>query len=182
MKTIYIPESDEFYDENTNEFFRIKETKLTLEHSLVSVSKWESIWHIAYLTDKKKTTEQVLSYIECMTITQNVDKRIYKALSNEVIKEITEYINNPMTASSIVEIPGSRQTTNETVTSELIYYWMFKLGIPKDCEKWHLNRLLTLIKIYGAKEQPPKKMSKNEILKQNNALNAKRRARMRSRG
>lgn len=181
MKTVYIPKIEELFDEEKGEFFSIQETKITLEHSLVSISKWESIWHKVYLSEQPKTNEEVLSYIECMTITQNVNPYIYKVLPNKVINEITEYINDPMTATIITDnnkIKGKK----EIITSELIYYWMFKLGIPKECEKWHFNRLFTLIQIYNAKDQPERKMSKNEILKQNHALNAMRRAKLKSRG
>lgn len=181
MKTIYISKIDEMYDEETEEFFSIPATKITLEHSLVSISKWEAKWHKVYLSDAPKTNEEILSYIECMTITQNVNPYIYKVLPNKTINEITNYINDPMTATTVSEMPNSHHK-KEIITSELVYYWMFKLGIPKECEKWHFNRLLTLIKIYGAKEDTGKKMSKNDILRQNRVLNAQRRARLKSKG
>lgn len=180
MKQIIIP-SNELYDEVNNTFITIPETKISIEHSLVSISKWESIWHKAYLTNKEKTPKEIISYIKCMVITQNVKDYIFDYLPPNVIREITDYINNPMTATVITDI-SSDKSLNEVMTSELIYYFMFKLGIPKECEKWHINRLMTLIKIYGVKDKPPKKMNKNDILRQNRALNAQRRARMKTRG
>ena len=180
MKTIIIP-SNELYNEKENLFIEIPETKIAIEHSLVSISKWESKWHKAYLSENEKTDEEIISYIKYMVITQNVKDYIFDCLPPVVINEINSYINDPMTATVIRDVNG-RRVINETITSELIYYWMFKLGIPKECEKWHINRLLTLIKIYGVKDQPPKKMNRNEILRQNKALNAQRRARMKSRG
>lgn len=180
MKTIIIP-SNELYNEKENLFIDIPETKIVIEHSLVSISKWESKWHKAYLSKNEKTDEEIISYIKCMVITQNVKDYIFDCLPPRVINEINSYINDPMTAT-VINDAHERRVNNETITSELIYYWMFKLGIPKECEKWHINRLLTLIKIYGVKDQPPKKMNRNEILRQNKALNAQRRARMRSRG
>lgn len=181
MKTIYIPKMEEMFDEETEEFFTVPETKIVLEHSLVSISKWESIWHKVYLSEKPKSNEETLSYIECMTITQNVNPYIYKVLPNTAIDEITKYINDPMTATTINDI-NEKKGSKEIITSELVYYWMFKLNIPKECEKWHFNRLMTLIKIYGIKDAPPKKMNKNDIYKQNNALNAIRRAKMKTKG
>lgn len=182
MKTIDIPESGELFDEETGEFFSIPKTSITIEHSLVSVSKWESHWHKFYLDSNQKTDEEVLDYIRCMTITQNVNPKIFLTLPKKVLDEITEYINDPMTATTFNDKAKNPRKTGEKISSELIYYWMFKLGIPKECEKWHLNRLLTLIQIYGIKESPPKKMSKNEILSRNKALNAQRRARLHSKG
>lgn len=182
MLTLIIPESNELFNEETDQFYKIPETKISLEHSLVSISKWESKWHKYYLDDKEKTSEEVLDYVRCMTITQNIDPIVYTALPSKVIQEIANYINDPMTATTITTLQKRPKDTGEKISSELIYYWMFKLGIPKDCEKWHLNRLLTLIQIYGAKEEPPKKMSKNEILRRNKALNAQRRAKLHSKG
>lgn len=180
MKKISIPEQ-EFYDEEKEEFFTIKAQTISLEHSLVSVSKWESKWKKPYLTDKEKTDEEFKDYIRCMNMTQNVDPKIFDYLPYSTLNEIVEYINDPMTATWF-STEDDHKKNKEVITSELIYYWMTALNIPMECQKWHLNRLLVLIRIAGEKNQPPKKMSKNDIYKQNRALNAKRRARMKSRG
>lgn len=161
----------ELYDEEKNEFIDLKPQTLKLEHSLLSVSKWESKWHKAFLTKENKTFEETLDYIRCMTI-NTVDPYVYYLLSDDEIKTIYSYIENPMTASVINDSSGKRN--NEVVTSELIYYWMVSLQIPFECEKWHLNRLLTLIRICNVKNQPSKKMSRRQILDQNRALNAAR--------
>lgn len=183
MLHIKVP-AQEFFDENSQEFIETKETTLTMEHSLISISKWEAKWKKSYFAEEpKKTTEEVLDYLRCMTITpQNVDPLVYRSLSKENLKRITEYIDDPMTATTIHEVkrPGARK---ETVTSELVYYWMIAQNIPIEFEKWHINRLLTLIKVCAIKNDPnPKKMSRNAIMRQNRALNQARKARLHTRG
>ena len=183
MLKITIP-GTELYDEKNNEFIQTKDQVLCLEHSLVSISKWESKWCIPFLDNSKpKTVEQTMDYVRCMTLTQNVDENVYKGLTNKHIKEINDYIDAPMTATwfSNNENRG-RRGTGEKVTSELIYYWMIALNIPFECQKWHLNRLLTLIRVCNIKNQPPKKMSNKEIYARNNALNQARRKALRSKG
>lgn len=178
--TITVPPR-EFYDEKSGRFMNVeKEHKIVLEHSLVSISKWESKWHVPFLSDKSKTLEQSIDYIKCMTLTQNVDPLVYLCLTNDNFKEINEYIENPMTASSVTDRGGKK--SREIVTSELIYYWMIANEVPMECQKWHLNRLLMLIRICSAKNQPNKKMSKGEIMRQNHALNQARRKASGSRG
>lgn len=180
MLRITIP-STEQWNEITQEFVRTEERTLQLEHSLVSLSKWESKWHKSFLDKKEKTYEELLDYIRCMTITQNVKSDIYACLTNENIKQINEYINDPMTATyfSNEKVGGINR---EVVTSELIYYWMIALNIPFECQKWHLNRLLTLIKVCNIKNTSPKKMSRHQIMSRNAALNAARRQKLNSRG
>lgn len=174
MLRITIP-AQELYDEKTNKILTVKETTLQLEHSLVSISKWESKWGKPFISDDNSnmSTEELVDYVRCMTITQNVDPKAYNYLTVENINEINQYINSPMTATTIKQTTGG--TKKEKVTSELIYYWMVANEIPFDCEKWHLNRLLTLIRICSIKNQPSKKMSKNEILSRNAKVNAARR-------
>lgn len=167
-------ESGELYDEVNESFITTKETNLQLEHSLVSLSKWESKWCKPFLDSKEeKTTEQIMDYIRCMTITKNVDPNVYKNLTQKNIDTIMEYINAPMTATWFSDDKNHRRSS-ETVTNELIYYWMISLQIPFECEKWHLNRLMTLIRVCTVKNTPPKKMSKSEILSRNHALNQAR--------
>lgn len=185
MLKLVIPES-EYFDEEKQEFITIKPTVLQLEHSLVSLSKWESKWHKPFLSDKNLTFEETVDYIRCMTITQNVDSNVYYGLTDSNIKEVMSYIEDPMTATTFTEdaFKGSesKMRKKEIVTSELIYYWMIALNIPMECQKWHLSRLITLVRVCEIKNQPPKKMSKSEIMSRNRALNTARKARLGSRG
>ena len=171
----------ECWDETKREFVSIKAQTLQLEHSLVSLSKWESKWHKAFFTKREMSHEEILDYIKCMTITQNVKPETYSCLTSEHIDQIREYIESPMTATYFSPDKSGR-TSSETVTSELIYYWMIALNIPFECQKWHLNRLLTLIKVCNVKNQPPKKMSRRDILSRNHAMNAARRKHLNSKG
>lgn len=180
MLEITIP-AREFYDEASGSFFYTKERTLTMEHSLVSLSKWESKWNKAFLSKTDKSTEETLDYFRCMTITKNVEPEVYKTLSFEQVDTINEYINAPMTATHLYEDKNGPMG-RDTVTSELIYYWMIALNIPFECQKWHLNRLITLIKVCNAKSQSSKKMSKGEIMRRNASLNAARRKRLHTRG
>ena len=180
MLRITIP-AIELWDENKEEFINTKEQTLQLEHSLVSLSKWESKWNKPFLSKDTKTEEEELDYIKCMTITQNVDPNIYKFIPLNIREEIKEYINAPMTATWFSEDKNTK-SSSEQITSELIYYWMVAQNIPFECEKWHLNRLITLIKICNIKSQPPKKMGKKAIMSRNAALNAARRKQLNTKG
>lgn len=179
MLTIVVPQC-EYFDEEKSEFVHTKECTLQLEHSLLSLSKWESKWRKPFLSTDNKTDEEILDYIRCMTITQNVDKSVYYRLSRENIEKINEYINLPMTATTFSDKNGPRN--NQIITNEIIYYWMISLNIPFECQKWHLNRLLTLVKVCSIKNSPPKKMSKKEISNRNRALNASRRKALGTKG
>jgi hypothetical protein len=175
----------ELYDEVTERFIEVKPTVLNLEHSLIAISKWESKYHIPFLREDEKTMEQLEYYYRCMTINQNVDPNVYKAITYEQQQQILDYIKDPMTATWFGDDkkPGrGRGRKPDVITSELIYYWMVALQIPSEYEKWHLNRLLTLIQVCNSYNQPPKKMSKSEIIRNNDALNAARRAAMHTRG
>ena len=180
MLQITIP-AIEMWDERTNRFVNRKEQTLQLEHSLVSISKWESKWNKAFLGKAEKTQEEVLDYIKCMTITQNVDPETYNYLTRSNIEEINKYIAAPMTATTFAEEKNSKNS-REVVTSELIYYWMIALNIPVEFQKWHLNRLLTLVRVCNVKNQPPKKRSKRDIMSRNHALNAARKQQLNTRG
>lgn len=178
--TIAIP-GREIYDERRGEFLYTKPTILTLEHSLMSISKWESKWHKPYLSREDKTTEEMIDYIRCMSLSSGVDPLVYSSLTRSAMNEIVAYIKDPMTATTISK--GKQKPSREIVTSELIYYWMTELNIPfEPCQKWHFNRLMMLIQVASIKKQPPKKMSKSELMRRNTALNAARRARYGSRG
>ena len=165
----------EKYDELTNTFQYSDECVITLEHSLVSLSKWESKWHKPFLTKDEKTLEETIDYIKCMTITKNVDEDIYSRLTNEHLQAVRDYIENPMTATTFSNLQEGRKINREIITSEIIYYWMTVFNIPFECEKWHLNRLLTLINVCNIKNSPPKKMGRKEIYQRNKALNMARR-------
>ncbi|MBO7631111.1 MAG: hypothetical protein J6S78_02125 [Lachnospiraceae bacterium] len=180
MLTIKVSGKEQ-WNERTEEFVSGKDQILTLEHSLVSLSKWESKWNKPFLSKKEKTYEETIDYIRCMTLTQNVDPAVYGCLSHENIKEVNDYISLPMTATTFYDDPNGK-TSRETITAELIYYWMISLNIPFECQKWHLNRLLTLVRVCGIKNQPSKKMSRREILNRNAALNAARRKQLNSTG
>lgn len=181
MLQINVIVEPEQYDEKTGMFIDPKTRTLQLEHSLVSLSKWESKWHKPFL-HSDKTNEEIMDYVRCMTLTQNVTPDIYDKLSAKNINDIESYIDNSMTATTFSD-EGPGKKNSEIVTSELIYYWMVAYQIPFDpCQKWHLNRLITLIRVCGVKNQPPKKMTKGEIMKRNAILNAQRRAKLNSKG
>lgn len=180
MLYLTVPDK-ECFDEKTQTFFTVKGQTLQLEHSLVSLSKWESKWCKAFFSKREKSFEETVDYIKCMTLTQNVRPEVYSILTRENIEQINKYIESPMTATHFSDVQKSR-SSNETVTNELIYYWMIALNIPVKFEKWHLNRLLTLIRVCEIKNQPPKKMSKRETLSRNHALNAARRKQLNTRG
>lgn len=180
MLRITVPVA-EFFDEVREEFVYTKEVTLQLEHSLVSLSKWESKWNKAFLGKQEKTDEEILDYVRCMTLTQNVDPEVYTRLSAQNYAAINAYIEAPMTATYFSEDKQSKGN-REVVTSELIYYWMISYNIPVEFQKWHLNRLLTLIRVCNIKNSPPKKRSKRELMRRNAALNAARRNRLGSKG
>ena len=185
MLEIIIPKSNNLWDPVKGKFLKIKETRLVLEHSLVSISKWESKWKVPFIGNQQITEDQLRDYIRCMTITQNVDPLVYYALTPENIKDILLYIEDPMTATVINEknIPrGKAGHGQQVITSELVYYWMSALNLPSEYQKWHFNRLMTLIKVASIEQQPPKQMSKKDIMAQNKSLNAARRARLHSKG
>ena len=180
MLRITIPDV-ELWDEEKEEFVFRKGQTLQLEHSLVSLAKWESKWRKSFLSKKDKTYEETLDYIKCMTLTQNVDPDVYKNLTPSNIEQVNKYIEAPMTATFFSE-DKTNGASREIVTAELIYYWMIALNIPFECQRWHLNRLLTLIKVCNIKNSPPKKRSRKEIMNRNAALNASRRKQLNSNG
>lgn len=181
MLRITVPVSPEGWDEEKQEFIEPKVQILQLEHSLVSLSKWESKWCKPFLSSKEKTGEETMDYIKCMTITQNVDPDVYNHLTAKNIEEINNYIYAPMTATTFSEDKNGK-INREVITSELVYYWMVALQIPFECQKWHLNRLLTLVRICNVKNQPPKKMGKGEVMRKQAALNAARRKQLNTNG
>ena len=186
MLTISIP-SRELYDEAHNEFVYIKGQTLQLEHSLVSLSKWESKWHKPFLSKKDLSREELIDYIRCMTMTQNVDPNTYLGLTAQNITDVEKYIEDPMSATTITHYKQPTTKSREIITSELIYYWMITLGIPFECRKWHLNRLLILIEVCSIKNQQASgkgagKMSRKETIAWNTAQNQARRAKYGTKG
>ena len=180
MLTITVPATEEF-DEIKGEFVYTKEQTLQLEHSLISISKWESRWCKPFLAKQEKTTEEVIDYVRCMTLNKNIDDDVYGCLTQANITAINDYIGAPMTATTFSGNELGKKN-GEQITSELIYYWMIALQIPFECQKWHINRLLTLIRVCNVKNAPPKKMSKREIMSRNSALNAARKKQLNTKG
>lgn len=186
MLHIMIPKTKKrLYNEVKNEFTYIeipKDVELVLEHSLVSISKWESKWHKPFLSKEPKSADEILDYVRCMTITQNVSPEVYLCLTDENIKDIKDYINDPMTATTTRQDPNAPRN-REIITSELVYYWMITLGMDIEVfQKWHLNRLLTLINVCNIKNAPPKKMTQRQMINKYAAMNAARRKRSGSLG
>ena len=180
MLRIIVPIGTEGWDEKKREFVEPKVQVLKLEHSLVSLSKWESKWRKPFLSKQEKTLEETIDYVKCMTLTQNVDPEIYNYLTRENVKQINDYIEAPMTATTFSK-DNSSKINREVVTSELIYYWMIALNIPFECQKWHINRLLTLIRVCNVKNNPSKK-SRHDTVRDYAALNAARKKKLNTKG
>lgn len=179
-KTIVIPDQEIFIP--PDKFMTVKGGSFKIEHSLISIAKWEARWHVPFLDENtEKTNEMMIDYIKCMTISQNVDPYLYKFIPAEVFKEINDYIDDPMTATWFKE-NQSKGNRGEIITNEVIYYWMIAQNIPLECAKWHFNHLMTLIRVCSEKNTPQKKMSKRDIYSQNRALNAARRKATGSKG
>ena len=170
----------EYFNEETNEFTYYDDVVIELEHSLVSISKWESNWCKPFLDGKDKTMEEIIDYVRCMTTTINVTNDVYDRLTEANLVEINDYIGRPMTATTFRE--EKKPVGREIITSEIIYYWMVSYNIPFECQYWHLNRLLALIKVCNVKNSPPKKMSQRDILARNKALNDARKKEFGTRG
>lgn len=181
MLSITIP-AKEGFNQITQEFVDIHPAKtIQLEHSLVSISKWESKWCKPFLSKDPKTKEESIDYVRCMTVTQNVDPEVYERLTDDILRQITEYIDAPMTATTF-STPNTGRGRREIITAELIYYWMIAANIPFECQKWHLNKLLTLIQVCNIKNSKPQKMSRKTEVDQRKALNEARRKSMGSKG
>lgn len=176
MLTITI-QGDELWDDEAEVFRYTESSVLEFEHSLVSLSKWEAKYKKLFLTKDPKTEEEMLGYIQAMLVTPNIPDEVLLTLTEDDIRRIDEYINDPMTGTTIAEMPNQSRSS-EQISSELIYFWMSQYQIDKDCENWHLNRLFTLIKIHHAKSQKPQKMSRQKQVQSMAEINAARKAKL----
>lgn len=182
MLTIEIPESSDLWDSAREEFVSQKGYTLKLEHSLISLQEWESRWHKPFLSSEK-TNEELIDYIRCMTINKGIPNDAYYRIPISKINEITRYIENPMTATTITSrTPKKGGRKGEVITAEIIYYWMCSFNIPSEYRKWHLNQLLMLIRVFDAKNSKQEKMSPQEAAEWRRQQNAARRAKMHSKG
>ena len=181
MLQIEVPLSNEGWDEEKEEFVEAKIQILQLEHSLVSLSKWESKWCKPFFSKTPKTSEEILDYVKFMTLNKHIDPSTYDRLTDENVENIKKYIDAPMTATTVVEDSNGKKS-REIITAEVIYYWMIALQIPFECQKWHLNRLITLIKVCSVKNNPGKKRNKRDTASRYAAMNAARKKQMNTRG
>ena len=180
MLQITVPER-EYYDSSRQEFITVPEQVLNLEHSLLSLKKWESKWKVPFLGSSEKTFEQSIDYVRCMTLNKNVDPKVYYGITPELYKQINDYIEDPMTATTFSKEEG-RGFNKTIITAEIIYFWIVSFRIPFEVQKWHLNSLLALVHVCEIKNSPKKKMKKKDIYSQNRALNEARRKSTGSRG
>lgn len=175
-------EEREYYDEIKGEFIYSPKTTLQLEHSLSSMYDWESKYKKPFLSDKPRSTTETLDYLKMMTLNGPIDDIVYASISQEELKKIMAYIEDPMTATTFSDTDKSKRNNGSYITAEIIYYYMTALNIPFECQYWHLNRLMTLVRVCNEKQQPPKKRSKKDIMARNTKLNAARRAALNSSG
>lgn len=179
-------EGREMFDERTSEFVQMKPMTLKLEHSLLSISKWEAKTHKRFLDKKEannRSFSETIDYVRCMTLNKDVPDIVYDMLTSKDLDLINEYLEDSMSATTFKKNPSDGRVSNgEAVSSELVYYWMTAFNIPFECEKWHFNRLMTLINICSIKNKPSKKMGKGATLKRNAALNSARRKASHSKG
>ena len=174
-------QEEEYYNEETETFETVGSVELELEHSLISLSKWESKFKRPFLSPEPKTSDEVLYYIESMIISPIHPSNTFELLTQKTIDKINEYIESSESATTFGSMP-ERKGRGEVITAELIYYWMVAFNIPFECEYWHLNRLFALIRICNIKNSPQKKMSRNEISNRNRELNAVRKAQYNTNG
>jgi hypothetical protein len=178
---VVVAMGDEFFDEENNEFLTPEEFTLELEHSLVSLSKWESREEKPFLGKENKSSEQTLAYIQDMLLTPDVPEKVLANLSAQNLSDVNDYINAKMTATTIREL-GPGRASQEIITAEIIYYWMVSLNIPFEAQHWHLNRLIMLVRVCNEKNKPGKKVPRQTALQRQRDLNAARRAQYGTRG
>jgi hypothetical protein len=181
--TLIVPLSEELYDEEKEEFVEPVTFTLELEHSLASLSKWESREEKPFLGKDEKTNEQTLAYIRDMVLTPDVPEEVFEKFSPENLTAVNDYISAKMTATWFRELePTRRGNSSEVITAELIYYWMVSLQIPFEAQYWHLNRLITLVRVCNEKNKPAKKVNRQTAAQRQRELNAQRRAQFGTRG
>ena len=180
MLTIIVGQK-EYFDEEKSEFIKLDGTLLQLEHSLATLSKWEQKWEVPFLGEESKTLEQTLDYIRMMFSPGEISDETFALIDDDTVTQVTEYINRKMTATWFAEEPN-KPRNRDVITAEVIYYWMVSLEIPFECQHWHLNSLLTLIRVCNQKNAPAKKQSREEIIARNRALNEARRAKYNTSG
>lgn len=167
-------EGKEYYNEITDEFIDLPGGELELEHSLYALAGWESKWNKPFLTDKPKTYEETISYLKFMTVNSDkVSPHLYSLVSQKDLDRVYKYMESSQTATWFTE-HGKQPKSRKVITAEIIYYWMVSFNIPFECQYWHLNRLITLIRVCDINSKPPKKMSKQEAARQRMALNNQR--------
>lgn len=180
MLTLII--GDEYFDEENQTFEIVASAELQLEHSLLSLSKWESKTQKPFLSNAGMTPDELLLYIEAMIISPNYDPAVINRLSDDNMKAINAYIESSESATTFGKSMPESRANAEVVTSELIYYWMVLFQIPFECQTWHLNRLFTLIRICNLKNSKPKKVSPQQMAAERHALNEQRKAQFNTRG
>lgn len=164
---------DEFFDETAEQFIYPDAVELEFEHSLVSLSKWESKFEKPFLSETSKTAEEILAYIEAMIITPNCPPGVLGKLSQANLDEIHAYIESKQTGTTFRDT-GKDRGKAEPISAELIYYWMVGFNVPFECQHWHLNRLFSLLRVCSIKQSKPTKMSKSEMAASRRALNQRR--------
>lgn len=170
---------EELYDERIQEFVSTEDVVLRLEHSLVSLSKWESKFCKPFLGPEKKSREEVLEYIKAMVVGEDIPDEVFSRLGHKNIEKINEYISAENSATTFVETPQQKaRGRSEIITAELIYFWMISYTVPMECENWHLNRLFALLKVCNIKNSKEKPMSAHEVAKRNRDINAQRREKL----
>lgn len=179
-------EEKELFNPQDSTFVVIPSATIQMEHSLISLSKWESKWHVPFLTKDDRTDEQTLDYFRFMTLTQNVNPDIYLGFDNKIRSKIIAYIDEPMTATTFTDRRNPQGQKKEIITAEIIYYWMIAYNIPFECQKWHLNKLLTLIRVCSIKNDTGKdkknKMNRKDLNNYNRALNEARKKKFNTSG
>lgn len=183
MLEITIP-ATEAWDSKNEEFVTINETKLLLEHSLVSISKWEEIWEKPFLNSQNLSYEEAISYVKCMTLNEGIDENVYRFIDKNIFKQIDDYMGKPMTATKIYHFGQSQGSKSKPkiMTNEEIYYYMITLGIYKECENWHINRLFMLMEVFSVKNTPPKELSQDEVARRYHEMNKARKEKMKQKG
>lgn len=174
-------QSKEWFDEKKSEFITFDGADLELEHSLKAIREWEGKWERPFFSDKQMTKAEFIDYVRCMTLNK-VDKLAYLSLSNANVREIQKYLEKKHTATWFSNKQNTPKRRNETVTAELVYYWMTELGIPYTCESWNFNTLMTLIEVCNRKNAKPSKRNSSDILSEQAKLNAERRKRLNTKG